>query len=148
MGYIKDSSSCLRGMLFEGFGRCTLVIVNVVMFIWVAKPNVEIAWMQVFKGKKMAGHMGAVRRTVKNVWIYKVEPERDLLWVRGQVSCVLNFCFLLLSCLFWWAFWSSREGMKWGVWVKLMVSCSLGLCITLCSKNSVTIPWTGESNYA
>jgi large subunit ribosomal protein L3 len=41
--------------------------------------------MQVFKGKKMAGHMGAVRRTVKNVWIYKIEPERDLMWVRGQV---------------------------------------------------------------
>ncbi|CAK9211834.1 unnamed protein product [Sphagnum troendelagicum] len=40
---------------------------------------------KVFKGKKMAGHMGAVRRTVKNVWIYKIEPERDLLWVRGQV---------------------------------------------------------------
>lgn len=41
--------------------------------------------VQVFKGKKMAGHMGAVRRTVKNVWIYKIEPERDLIWVRGQV---------------------------------------------------------------
>ncbi|XP_024361706.2 large ribosomal subunit protein uL3m [Physcomitrium patens] len=40
---------------------------------------------KVFKGKKMAGHMGAVRRTVKNVWIYKIEPERDLIWVRGQV---------------------------------------------------------------
>ena len=45
--------------------------------------------MQVFKGKKMAGHMGAVRRTVKNVWIYKIEPERDLMWVRGQVLLAL-----------------------------------------------------------
>jgi large subunit ribosomal protein L3 len=41
--------------------------------------------MQVFKGEKMAGHMGALRRTVKNVWIHKIEPERDLVWVRGQV---------------------------------------------------------------
>jgi large subunit ribosomal protein L3 len=42
-------------------------------------------WIQVFKGEKMAGHMGAVRRTVKNVWIHKIEPEMDLVWVRGQV---------------------------------------------------------------
>ncbi|KAH9544665.1 hypothetical protein CY35_12G006900 [Sphagnum magellanicum] len=44
--------------------------------------------MQVFKGEKMAGHMGALRRTVNNVWIHKTEPERDLVWVRGQVCTV------------------------------------------------------------
>ncbi|KAJ7256883.1 hypothetical protein O6H91_08G018900 [Diphasiastrum complanatum] len=40
---------------------------------------------KVFKGKKMPGHMGADRRTVKNVWVYKIDPERGLIWVRGQV---------------------------------------------------------------
>lgn len=40
---------------------------------------------KVFKGKKMAGQMGAVRRTVKSVWIYKIDPEKSLLMVRGQV---------------------------------------------------------------
>lgn len=55
--------------------------------------------MQVFKGKKMAGHMGAVRRTVKNVWIYKIEPERDLMWVRGQVCAHIDIelCFRAAS---------------------------------------------------
>lgn len=41
---------------------------------------------QVFKGKKMAGRMGGKQRTVKNVWVYKIDPARNLMWVRGQVS--------------------------------------------------------------
>jgi len=41
--------------------------------------------MQAFKGEKMAGDMGAVGRTVKNAWIHKIEPEIDLVSVRGQV---------------------------------------------------------------
>jgi hypothetical protein len=53
--------------------------------------------MQVFKGKKMAGHMGAVRRTVKNVWIYKIEPERDLMWVRGQVCVPILTLFSFMN---------------------------------------------------
>ncbi|KAM0008042.1 putative ribosomal protein L3 [Helianthus debilis subsp. tardiflorus] len=40
---------------------------------------------KVFKGKKMPGRMGGKQRTVKNVWVYKIEPARNLLWVRGQV---------------------------------------------------------------
>ncbi|KAL3687397.1 hypothetical protein R1sor_013706 [Riccia sorocarpa] len=40
---------------------------------------------KVFKGKKMAGQMGAKRRTVKNVWVYKIDPARNLMWVRGQI---------------------------------------------------------------
>lgn len=40
---------------------------------------------KVFKGKKMAGRMGGKRRTVKSVWIYKIDPARSLMWVRGQV---------------------------------------------------------------
>ncbi|CAI5961778.1 unnamed protein product [Closterium sp. NIES-65] len=40
---------------------------------------------KVFKNKKMAGQMGNKQRTVQSVWVYKVEPSRGLLWVKGQV---------------------------------------------------------------
>ncbi|KAL0457557.1 UNVERIFIED_CONTAM: 50S ribosomal protein L3-2, mitochondrial [Sesamum latifolium] len=50
---------------------------------------------KVFKGKKMPGHMGVEQRTVKNVWIYKVDPARNLLWVKGQVpGATGNFVFI------------------------------------------------------
>ncbi|KAH6777746.1 ribosomal protein L3 plastid [Perilla frutescens var. hirtella] len=50
---------------------------------------------KVFKGKKMPGHMGVEQRTVKNVWIYKIDPARNLLWVRGQVpGATGNFVFI------------------------------------------------------
>ncbi|KAH9287612.1 hypothetical protein KI387_031729, partial [Taxus chinensis] len=39
---------------------------------------------KVFKGKKMPGHMGHEQRTIKNIWIYKIDPARNLLWVKGQ----------------------------------------------------------------
>lgn len=40
---------------------------------------------RVFKGKKMAGHMGDARVTVQNLEIAAVDPERGLLLVRGGV---------------------------------------------------------------
>ncbi|XP_057746572.1 50S ribosomal protein L3-2, mitochondrial-like isoform X2 [Arachis stenosperma] len=39
---------------------------------------------KVFKGKKMPGRMGGEQRTVKNVWVYKICPARNLMWVKGQ----------------------------------------------------------------
>jgi ribosomal protein L3 len=41
---------------------------------------------KVFKNKKMAGQMGNQTRTVQSVWVYKVDPSRDLIYVRGQVG--------------------------------------------------------------
>ena len=38
---------------------------------------------KVFKGKKMAGHMGAVRRTVQNLEIARVDADEGLLLIRG-----------------------------------------------------------------
>eukprot|EP01018_Ginkgo_biloba_P023151 Gb_28367 [translate_table: standard] len=50
---------------------------------------------KVFKGKKMPGHMGCEQRTVKNVWVYKIDPQRNLMWVRGQVpGAEGNFVFI------------------------------------------------------
>ncbi|MDZ7923920.1 MAG: 50S ribosomal protein L3 [Marinagarivorans sp.] len=40
---------------------------------------------RVFKGKKMAGHLGAVRVTTQNLVIVKVDVERNLLLVKGAV---------------------------------------------------------------
>ncbi|MCQ9617806.1 50S ribosomal protein L3 [Paenalcaligenes niemegkensis] len=40
---------------------------------------------RVFPGKKMAGHLGSVTRTVQNLDIVRVDAERGLLLVRGAV---------------------------------------------------------------
>jgi len=40
---------------------------------------------RVFKGKRMAGHMGAVKRTMQNLEIVRVDAERNLLLVKGAV---------------------------------------------------------------
>jgi large subunit ribosomal protein L3 len=40
---------------------------------------------RVFKGKKMAGHMGNVRRTAQNLEIVRVDTDRNLLLVKGAV---------------------------------------------------------------
>ena len=40
---------------------------------------------RVFKGKKMAGHMGAARVTTQNLEIVKVDVERNLILIKGAV---------------------------------------------------------------
>jgi large subunit ribosomal protein L3 len=40
---------------------------------------------KVFKGKKMAGHMGAARVTTQNLQVVKTDSERGLIMVRGAV---------------------------------------------------------------
>ncbi len=40
---------------------------------------------RVFKGKKMAGHMGNVRRTAQNLVVVRVDAERNLLLIKGAV---------------------------------------------------------------
>jgi large subunit ribosomal protein L3 len=40
---------------------------------------------RVFKGKKMAGHMGDKRRTVQSLEIVRVDVERNLLLVKGAI---------------------------------------------------------------
>ena len=40
---------------------------------------------KVFKGKKMAGHMGAERVTTQNLELVRVDAERNLLLVKGAV---------------------------------------------------------------
>ena len=40
---------------------------------------------RVFKGKRMAGQMGAVRRSIQNLEVVRVDAERNLLLVKGAV---------------------------------------------------------------
>jgi len=40
---------------------------------------------RVFKGKKMAGHMGAARVTVQNLQVVRTDSERGLIMVKGAV---------------------------------------------------------------
>ncbi|CAN6467035.1 unnamed protein product [Victoria cruziana] len=43
----------------------------------------------------MPGRMGGKQRTVKNVWVYKIDPARNLMWVKGQVpGAEGNFVFI------------------------------------------------------
>ncbi len=40
---------------------------------------------RVFKGKKMAGHLGNVQRTAQGLEVVRVDPERNLIAVKGAV---------------------------------------------------------------
>jgi large subunit ribosomal protein L3 len=40
---------------------------------------------RVFKGKKMEGHLGAVKRTIQNLTIHAIDSERNLILVKGSV---------------------------------------------------------------
>ncbi|HEB4993736.1 TPA: 50S ribosomal protein L3 [Aeromonas hydrophila subsp. hydrophila] len=45
---------------------------------------------RVFKGKKMAGHMGAERITTQNLELVRVDAERNLLLIKGAVPGATN----------------------------------------------------------
>jgi large subunit ribosomal protein L3 len=45
---------------------------------------------RVIKGRKMAGRMGGTRTTVENLRVERVDPERNLLLVRGSVPGARN----------------------------------------------------------
>jgi len=40
---------------------------------------------KVFKGKKMAGHMGDKLRTIQNIEIIKSDPQNNLLYLKGSI---------------------------------------------------------------
>lgn len=40
---------------------------------------------RVFKGKKMAGHMGSEKKTIQNLKIQSIDKERNLILVRGAI---------------------------------------------------------------
>ena len=40
---------------------------------------------RVFKGKKMAGHMGSRQRTIQNLQVVAADSERGLIFIKGGV---------------------------------------------------------------
>ena len=50
---------------------------------------------KVFKGKKMAGHMGDKLRTIQNLEIIKSDPENSLIFVKGSVPGSKNSFVLI-----------------------------------------------------
>jgi large subunit ribosomal protein L3 len=57
---------------------------------------------RVLKGTRMAGHMGTERVTVRHLKVFKTDPERNLLLVRGAVPGARNGLVLI----------EKREGKK------------------------------------
>ncbi len=45
---------------------------------------------RVIKGRKMAGRMGVERRTIRRLQVVRVDPERNLLFVKGSVPGARN----------------------------------------------------------
>ena len=45
---------------------------------------------RVFPGKRMAGHLGDERQTMQNLEVVRVDPERNLILVKGSVPGVRN----------------------------------------------------------
>ena len=54
---------------------------------------------KVFKGKKMAGHMGAVRVTTQNLEVVSIDEENDLILVHGSVPGSKNGWVLLSDAI-------------------------------------------------
>ena len=50
---------------------------------------------RVFPGKRMAGHLGNVNRTIQLLEIARVDPERSLIMVRGSVPGAKNSAVIL-----------------------------------------------------
>ncbi len=45
---------------------------------------------RVFKGSRMGGHMGDVRKTIQNLQIWQARPDRNLLLVKGSIPGCKN----------------------------------------------------------
>jgi len=50
---------------------------------------------RVIKGKKLPGQMGGVRKTIRNIQVVKVDPERNLLFLKGGVPGSRNSYVLI-----------------------------------------------------
>lgn len=50
---------------------------------------------RVLKGMRMAGHMGNKQATVRHLQVYKTDPERNLLLIRGAVPGAKNGLLLI-----------------------------------------------------
>ena len=54
---------------------------------------------RVWKGKKMAGHMGNVKKTVQNLRVVKIDEENSLLLVQGAIPGSVSYTHLTLPTM-------------------------------------------------
>ena len=54
---------------------------------------------RIFKGMRMAGHMGVQRRTIENLTIAKVDAERNLILVKGAIPGPKNGLVVVRSAV-------------------------------------------------
>ena len=78
-----DVTGISRGKFAGGIALFSGVRCMVPVSSWRGSQARDAA--RVFKGRKMPGHLGAVRRTVQNLEVVKVDPEQNLLLVKGSV---------------------------------------------------------------
>lgn len=52
---------------------------------------------RVVKGRRMGGHLGAKKSTIQNLEIFKIEPEKKRLYLRGAVPGPKNAQVLIWS---------------------------------------------------
>lgn len=52
------------------------------------------------------------QRTVKNLWVYKIDPTRNLIWVKGRV-CLLSLPVFHLKCTYSFKLKSSDIFLVW-----------------------------------
>ncbi|TAK72307.1 MAG: 50S ribosomal protein L3 [Gammaproteobacteria bacterium] len=50
---------------------------------------------KVFKGKRMAGHLGDVKRTILSQQIVRIDAERNLVFIKGAVPGAVNGCVII-----------------------------------------------------
>jgi large subunit ribosomal protein L3 len=50
---------------------------------------------RVIKGKKLPGRMGGARTTVRNLEVVRVDPEKNLLFIKGGVPGARNSYVLI-----------------------------------------------------
>ncbi|MBY7649353.1 MAG: 50S ribosomal protein L3 [Candidatus Liberibacter europaeus] len=64
---------------------------------------------RVFKNKKMAGHMGVNRVTIKNLTVLSVDDKRGLIFIKGSVPGAKNNSWLLVRDSFGYAMGNKKE---------------------------------------
>jgi large subunit ribosomal protein L3 len=56
---------------------------------------------KVMKGKKLPGHMGDVRKTIQNLLVVGVRPERNLILVKGSIPGSKNGVIIIKQAIKW-----------------------------------------------
>ena len=54
---------------------------------------------RVFKGKKMAGHMGNVRKTSQNLEVIEIDEDRNLLFIKGSIAGHVNSDVIIMPAI-------------------------------------------------